>query len=77
MYLNHLLCSKLPKKMDFANSLLPFKSQYINSDVQPFLRLYIFLFLMDTYTEDGSTDALPQILYGQYLIFGAFGSYMF
>ena len=29
-----------------------------------------------TYTEDGSVNAVPQILYGQYLILGAFGSYM-
>jgi hypothetical protein len=28
-------------------------------------------------TEDGSTEALLQILYGQYLILGVFGSYMF
>ena len=28
-------------------------------------------------TEDGSTDAVPQFLYGQYLIFGAFGSYIY
>ena len=28
-------------------------------------------------TEDGSTDAVPQILYGQYLILGGFGSCMF
>ena len=28
-------------------------------------------------TKDGSVNALPQILYGQYLILGAFGSYMF
>ena len=28
-------------------------------------------------TEDGSVNAVPQILYGQYLILGAFGSYMF
>ena len=28
-------------------------------------------------TEDGSMDAVPQILYGQYLILGVFGSYMF
>ena len=30
-----------------------------------------------TYTEDGSTEALLQILYGQYLILGVFGSCMF
>ena len=28
-------------------------------------------------TEDGSTEALLQILYRQYLILGVFGSYMF
>ena len=28
-------------------------------------------------TEDGSVKALLQILYGQYLILGAFGSYKF
>ena len=28
-------------------------------------------------TEDGSTEALLQILYGQYLILGVFGSCMF
>ena len=28
-------------------------------------------------TEDGSVNAVPQILYGQYLILEAFGSYMF
>ena len=28
-------------------------------------------------TEDGSKEAVPQILYGQYLILGAFGSYIF
>ena len=28
-------------------------------------------------TEDGSVNAVPQILYVQYLILGAFGSYMF
>ena len=28
-------------------------------------------------TEDGSMDSVPQILYGQYLILGVFGSYMF
>ena len=27
-------------------------------------------------TEDGSTEALLQILYGQYLILGVFGSYV-
>ena len=29
------------------------------------------------FTEDGSMKALLQILYGQYLILGVFGSYMF
>ena len=28
-------------------------------------------------TEDRSTEAVPQILYGQYLILGGFGSCMF
>ena len=28
-------------------------------------------------TEDGSTDTVPRIFYGQYLILGVFGSYMF
>ena len=28
-------------------------------------------------TEDRSVNAVPQILYGQYLILGAFGSYTF
>ena len=32
---------------------------------------------MDTITKDGSVNALPQILYGQYLILGAFRSYIF
>ena len=27
-------------------------------------------------TEDGSVNSVPQILYGQYFILGAFGSYM-
>ena len=34
-------------------------------------------YLTDSCTEDGSTEALLQILYGQYLILGVFGSYMF
>ena len=33
--------------------------------------------LLLLFTEDGSVNALPQILYAQYLIMGAFGSYMF
>ena len=28
-------------------------------------------------TEDGSMNAVPRILYGPFLILGAFGSYMF
>ena len=32
---------------------------------------------MDLNTEDGSTNAALQILYGLYLILGVFGSYMF
>ena len=35
----------------------------------------IFTLLLTT--EDGSMDAVPQILYGQYLILGVFGSCMF
>ena len=34
-------------------------------------------FSMTAYTEDGSMNAVPQILYGQYLILGVFGTYMF
>ena len=34
-------------------------------------------FLVVKITEDGSTDVVPQILYGQYLILGVFGSCMF
>merc|ERR1712037_778535 len=33
--------------------------------------------MMEWATEDGSTDAVPQIFPGQYLILGVFGSYMF
>jgi hypothetical protein len=32
---------------------------------------------MTVCTEDGSTNAVLQILYGPYLILGVFGSYMF
>ena len=28
-------------------------------------------------TKDGSVNTVPQILYGQYLILGAFGNHMF
>ena len=31
---------------------------------------------IEAFTEDRSVNAVPQILYGQYLILGAFGSYM-
>ena len=39
--------------------------------------LNCFLIWWDTVTEDGSTDTVPQILYGQYLILGGFGSCIF
>ena len=36
-----------------------------------------FLFVdMLCYTVDGSMDSVPQILYGQYLILGVFGSFL-
>ena len=33
--------------------------------------------ILHKYTKDGSTDVVPQILYGPYLILGVFGSCMF
>ena len=36
-----------------------------------------YFLALDASTEDGSVNAVPQILYDQYLILGAFGSYMF
>ena len=58
------------------------------SDVKCILVLTLMLFnnllcyvlsskLFTVSTEDGSTEALVQILYGQYLILGVFGSFMF
>ena len=38
--------------------------------------IYLLLIQMRETTEDGSLKVLLQILYGQYLILGAFGSYI-
>ena len=49
-------------------------------DLQSSNKKYIVMNLQSSVvstTEDGSTDAVPQILYGQYLILGGFGSCMF
>ena len=49
--------------------------------VTPGLKVWIFKEVnslqMHYRTKDGSVKALLQILYGQYLILGTFGSYMF
>ena len=34
-------------------------------------------YLIHITTEDGTMDTVPQIIYGQYLILGVFGSYVF
>ena len=49
------------------------EEQALHNVVKLFLKEMLFY---ET-TEDGSTEALLQILYGQYLILGVFGSCMF
>ena len=54
--------------------------QMFDYGVNYFLKLHYNSFVpvkMAATTEDGSTEALLQILYGQYLILGVFGSCMF
>ena len=62
------------------------KSQFISEKMETFiidtiimakLRHYEDSNQMMSVTEDGSTDVVPQIRYGPYLILGVFGSCMF
>ena len=76
------------KNANFSNPLVQFIIRFIRSN-KIFLALPSLLKLTSNKkppctkyvvlqcTEDGSTNAVLQILYGPYLILGVFGSYMF
>ena len=61
-------CPDWRKFLGIFSTSLEFRICYWISNCQVCIR---------SITEDGSVNAVPQILYGQYLILGAFGSYMF
>ena len=66
------------KVRDTKSKLLLFKNN--NNLSLNFVRLHYKLdkpFTILEITEDGSVNAVPQILYGQYLILGIFGSCLF
>ena len=71
---------KQPKSRDGVKSHY-YKGLFTNyvDKILAFLTTYppAFTFSMVWTTEDGSVNAVPQILYGQFLILGVFGSCMF
>ena len=73
--INKILNAENDKRMKEAQALKD-KMEKEKKELQAYLE-QVWPFALDRGTEDGSTDVVPQILYGPYLILGVFGSCMF
>ena len=77
MWNRHIRVPKIAPKLLFPVGVMSCSDEMLIFTFFSSKSIYFKQVIIGNFTKDGSVDAVPRIFYGQYLILGAFGSFMF